>query len=66
MKSKGLISVLIANYNNGQYLKEAVDSVLIQTYKNWEIIILDDCSNNNSKEVYGLYDQNSRIKVYFN
>ena len=61
-----LFSVLIANYNNGQYLKEAVDSIFNQTYKNWEIIILDDCSTDNSKEVYGHYDKNPRIKVYFN
>jgi glycosyltransferase involved in cell wall biosynthesis len=61
-----LFSVLIANYNNGQYLKEAIDSVFNQTYKNWEIIILDDCSTDNSKEVYSLFDESPRIKVYFN
>ena len=34
-----LFSVLIANYNNGRFLQEAIDSVLAQTYLNWEIMV---------------------------
>lgn len=41
-----LFSILIANYNNERYIIEAIDSVKAQTYDNWEIVILDDCSTN--------------------
>jgi glycosyltransferase involved in cell wall biosynthesis len=46
-----LISVIIPNYNHAQFLKERIDSVLRQSFKDFEIIILDDCSSDNSKAV---------------
>ena len=61
-----LFSLLIANYNNGNYLQEAIDSVLSQSYKNWEIIIVDDGSTDNSKEIYEQYKQDSRFHVVYN
>ncbi len=47
-----LFSILIANYNNGQYLMDAIRSVQAQTYTNWEIIIVDDGSIDNSHAIY--------------
>lgn len=61
-----LFSVLIANYNNGRYLDEAVSSVFSQTYDNWEIVIVDDGSTDNSDSVYEKYRENDRIRIYFN
>ena len=61
-----LFSVLVANYNNGRYLEECLDSIFNQTYKNWEIIIVDDGSTDNSRDVYKKYQGEPRIKVYFN
>lgn len=52
MKANSLFSVLIANYNNGKYLMEGINSVYAQTYTNWEIILVDDASTDNSKEIY--------------
>ena len=50
-KKQPLVSILMANYNNGKYLKEAIQSVFDQTYTNWEVIIVDDASTDNSWDV---------------
>ncbi|MBQ4478004.1 MAG: glycosyltransferase family 2 protein [Bacteroidales bacterium] len=52
MNANPLFSVLIANYNNGKYLMEVINSVYAQTYTNWEIILVDDASTDNSRELY--------------
>lgn len=61
-----LFSVLIANFNNGRFLKEALESVYKQTYTNWEIIIVDDYSTDNSLNIYKTLENNSKVKIYFN
>lgn len=61
-----LFSVLVANYNNGQYLMEAIDSVRQQTYSNWEIIIVDDCSSDISGDIYDSLQTDKRIHIYRN
>lgn len=61
-----LFSVLIANHNNGKYLQEAIDSVLAQTYSNWEIVLVDDKSTDNSFEVYDKFKGDSRFHIFFN
>ena len=66
MDTAPLFSVLIANYNNGRYLMEAVESVYAQSYSNWEIVIVDDGSTDNSKELYKKLDDDSRIHVHYN
>ena len=66
MNYNPLFSVLIANYNNGKYLQEAIDSVRMQTYTNWEIIIVDDASTDNSKELYNDLEKDKRIHIFYN
>ncbi len=66
MQPNPLFSVLIANYNNGKYLEEALQSVFAQTYINWEIILVDDASTDNSKEIYQKYINTPRIHIYYN
>ncbi len=48
---KPLVSVIMANYNCGRYIREAIDSIIEQTYDNWELIIVDDASTDGSLEV---------------
>ncbi|MBQ2438881.1 MAG: glycosyltransferase [Paludibacteraceae bacterium] len=66
MINKPLFSVLIANYNNGKYLKDAVESVRNQTYANWEIILVDDGSTDNSHELYKELEKDERIHIFLN
>ena len=55
------ISVIIPNYNHAQYLKQRIDSVLNQTHTDFELIILDDCSPDNSREVIEKYRDHPRV-----
>jgi len=56
-----LVSVIIPNYNHAQFLKARIDSVLNQTYSNFEVIILDDFSTDNSVEIINSYKSAKRI-----
>ncbi len=59
-----LVSVLVANYNYARYISETLDSVLSQTYQNFEVIVCDDGSKDNSCEIIETYVQkDSRIKL---
>lgn len=60
-------SILIANYNNGKYFKKCYQSLINQTYKNWEAIIIDDASTDDSVEIIeSLIKNDSRFKFYHN
>lgn len=60
-----LISIITPTYNCGRYIGETIESVLNQSYQNWEMIIVDDCSVDNTKEVVEEYvEQDKRIKYY--
>ncbi len=65
-KNEILFSVLIANYNNGKYLEDALNSIFKQVYKHWEIIIVDDHSTDISTEIYKKYETDPRIHIYYN
>lgn len=61
------ISVLIPAYNYAHYLPEAIDSVLAQTYRDFELIIVDNCSTDNTEEIVKEYMQNdNRVKFVRN
>lgn len=61
----GLVSIIMPNYNGGKYLRETIDSVLSQTYKNWELLFVDDCSTDDSLEIIKTYED-ARIRVFQN
>jgi glycosyltransferase involved in cell wall biosynthesis len=58
----GLISVIIPTYNRADCISKAIDSVLAQSYKDYEIIVVDDGSTDNTKEVLQLYVRDNRIR----
>jgi glycosyltransferase involved in cell wall biosynthesis len=49
------VSVIVPNYNHSQFLSERLDSIINQTYKDFELIILDDASTDNSIDVINQY-----------
>jgi len=61
-----LISVLMANRNNQKYISQSIESLISQTYQNWELIIVDDCSSDNSPSIAYAYLKDQRIKYYRN
>ena len=61
--NKPKITVYITNYNYGKYIKKAIESVLIQTETDNEIIIIDDGSNDDSKSIIETYRNHKNIKI---
>ena len=62
---KGLVSVITTTYNCGRFIAETIESIQAQTYENWEMCIVDDCSTDDTKAVVEGYMANdSRIKYY--
>lgn len=56
-----IIDVAVANYNNGRYLKELIESLINQSCSNWKLIIVDDASTDNSKDVVAPFLVDERI-----
>ena len=61
-----LVSIIMPSYNTAQYIEKTIKSVLDQTYTNWELIIVDDCSTDNTDEVVKNYLTDKRIKYLKN
>lgn len=61
---KPLVSIITPNYNASKYIAATVESVLNQTYSNWELLIIDDCSTDNSVEIIKTFQKkDERIKL---
>ena len=65
MKAHPLVTIYITNYNYGNFIKEAIDSVLNQTFKNLELIIIDDGSTDNSKEIIEKYKDVDNVRIVY-
>ena len=59
-----LVSIIMNCYNGEKYLEEAIDSVLVQSYSNWELVFWDNQSSDESAEIFKKYND-SRLKYFF-
>ena len=60
---KGLVSIIMPTYNCASFIEETIESIQAQTYVRWELLIVDDCSTDNTKEIAAKYmKKDSRIK----
>ena len=64
-KKEPLITIYITNHNYGKYIKQSIDSVLNQTYQNFEIIIIDDGSTDNSKNIIEKYKNDKKVRIIY-
>jgi glycosyltransferase involved in cell wall biosynthesis len=60
-----LLTVYITNYNYGRYIRQAIESVLNQTFQDFELFIIDDGSTDDSKSIIEAYASNSKVTVVY-
>lgn len=58
---ENLVSIIMPSYNTGQFIRDTIESVLQQTYSKWELIIVDDCSTDDTDDVVSQYLSDNRI-----
>jgi glycosyltransferase involved in cell wall biosynthesis len=56
-----LVTIIVPNYNHEKYLKERLDSIFDQTYLNFEVVLLDDCSTDNSRDILCQYSRHPKV-----
>jgi glycosyltransferase involved in cell wall biosynthesis len=66
MKKAPLVSVIVPVYNHGRFLAQRIESILAQSFRDFEILILDDASTDDSFEVAKRYEGDSRIRIFRN
>ena len=50
-KKENKIDIILPNFNSSGYIKETIKSIIDQTFKNWKLIIVDDCSDKKNKDI---------------
>ena len=65
LKKEPKVSIILPNYNSSKTIAATINSVLRQTYKNWELIIVDDCSDEKTKKILARYKKTKKIKIFY-
>ena len=64
-KKKPETSIILPNYNSSEYIEKTIKSILNQSYENWKLIIVDDHSDDKTKNILKTFHKNKRIKVFY-
>ena len=59
----GLVSIIVASYNHAEFLEQRLDSLINQTYQDIEILVIDDCSTDNSVEILRRYESHPKVRL---
>ena len=65
IRNEDYIDIILPNYNSSKFLKQTLKSILAQTYKNWRLIIIDDCSDYKTIDILKKYIKDQRIKIFW-
>ena len=63
---EGLVSIIMPSWNTAKFIAESIQCVIDQTYQNWELLIVDDCSTDNTDEVVAPFLTDKRVKYFHN
>ena len=64
-EKKVKIDIILPNFNSSDYIRETIKSIIDQTFKNWKLIIVDDCSDKKTRTILKKFSKNKRIKIYW-
>ena len=64
-KKENKIDIILPNFNSSGYIKETIKSIIDQTFKNWNLIIVDDCSDKKTKSILQKFSTNKKIKIFW-
>ena len=59
------IDIILPNFNSSHYIKETIKSIIDQTFKNWKLIIVDDCSDKKTRTILKKFSKNKKIKIFW-
>ena len=59
------IDIILPNFNSSDFIKETIKSIIDQTFKNWKLIIVDDCSDKKTKTILKKFSKNKKIKIFW-
>lgn len=64
MDNTPLVSIIVPNFNHSEFIKKRIDSILNQSFQNFEVILLDDCSIDKSLDVLRIYEKNKKVSHF--
>ena len=64
-KKEKSVDIIMPNYNKGKYIKEAINSVINQSYKNWKLFIIDDSSKDSSRKILKKFKGKKKNKNFY-
>ena len=66
LKKEPKVSIILPNYNSSKTIIATINSILKQTYRNWELIIVDDYSDKKTKNILTKFKREKKIKIFYN